>query len=99
MFVKVATTNELSPGQCKTVRAEGKMIALYNVGGTYYATDDVCAHNGGPLGEGTLDGTTIACPWHHWQFDVTTGKNKTNPAMQIDSFPVKVEGNDILVEI
>ncbi len=55
MFVKVASTEELSPGQCKTVRAEGKMIALYNVGGTYYATDDVCAHNGGPLGEGTLE--------------------------------------------
>jgi nitrite reductase/ring-hydroxylating ferredoxin subunit len=99
MYIKVATTDELSPGQCKTVRANGKMLALYNVNGNYYATDDVCPHNGGPLGEGMLDGTTIVCPWHHWQFEVTTGKNATNPAMQIDSFAVKVEGNDILVEI
>jgi nitrite reductase/ring-hydroxylating ferredoxin subunit len=98
-FVKVASTSELSPGQCKTVRVNGKSIALYNVDGTYYATDDICIHNGGPLGEGTLEGKSVTCPWHNWQYDVTTGKNTINPSMAVDIFQVKVEGDSVLVEV
>ena len=58
-FVKVADTDELEPGQCKTVRANDRIIALYNVDGTIYASDDTCSNNGGPQGDGTLEGTTI----------------------------------------
>jgi nitrite reductase/ring-hydroxylating ferredoxin subunit len=98
-WVRVASVNELSPGQCKTVHAAGKAIALSNVEGVFYAIDDVCAHHGGPLGEGTLEGTTITCPWHHWQYDVTTGKGTVNPQMNVDAYRLKVEGDDVLVEI
>jgi nitrite reductase (NADH) small subunit len=98
-WVKVASKGELAPGQCKTVRASGKSVALYNVDGIFYATDDVCLHNGGPLGEGTLEGTTVTCPWHHWQYDVTTGKLTVNPRMGVDTYPTKVEGDDVMVEI
>ncbi len=98
-FVKVASAGELSVGQCKTVQANGRAITIYNVEDTYYATDDVCIHKGGPLGEGELEGTTITCPWHQWQYDVTTGKTKINPSMGVDTFAVKVEGDDVLVEI
>jgi nitrite reductase/ring-hydroxylating ferredoxin subunit len=98
-WVKVASKSELSPGQCKTVRADGKSVALYNADGTFYATDDVCIHKGGPLGEGALEGTTITCPWHQWQYDVTTGKNTVNPQMGVDTYPVKVEGDDVMIEI
>ena len=98
-FVKVADTDELEPGQCKTVRANDRIIALYNVDGTFYASDDTCSHNGGPLGEGTLEGTTITCPWHHWQYDVTTGQMKVNASTKIDTYAVRVEGTDVLVDV
>lgn len=98
-WVKVATVSELAPGQCTTVHAGGKSIALYNVNDTVYATDDTCLHKGGPLGEGSLEGTTITCPWHFWQYDVTTGKNILNPSVGVDTYDVKVEGDDILVEL
>ena len=98
-FVKVASTDELEPGQCKTVRANGRIIALYNVDGTFYATDDTCSHNGGPLGEGTLEGTTITCPWHYWQYEVTTGKMKANASTRIDTYAVRVDGTDVLVDV
>ena len=98
-FVKVASIDELELGQCKTVRANGRIIALYNVDGTFYATDDTCSHNGGPLGEGTLEGTTITCPWHHWQYDVTTGQMMVNASTKIDTYAVRVEGTDILVDV
>jgi NAD(P)H-dependent nitrite reductase small subunit len=98
-WVRVAATDELSSGQSKTVRANGKSIALYNVNGAFYATDDACIHKGGPLGEGTLEGAIITCPWHQWQYDVTTGKTTVNPNMDVDTYPVKVEGDNVMVEI
>jgi nitrite reductase/ring-hydroxylating ferredoxin subunit len=98
-FVKVASKDDISPGHCKTVQANGKSVALHNVDGTYYATDDACIHKGGPLGEGTLEGAIVTCPWHHWQYDVTTGKSTVNPKMAVDTYSVKVEGDDVLVEV
>ena len=98
-FVKVASTSELAPGQCKVTQAGDKSIALYNVDGTFYATDNTCIHQGGPLGEGTLSGTTITCPWHAWQYDVTNGKSSFNPSMGVACFPVKVEEDDVMVEV
>ena len=98
-FVKVASKSELGPGQCKVADADGKIIALCNVNGTFHAVDNTCIHQGGPLGEGSMDGSTITCPWHAWQYDVTTGKNTDNPAMGVNTYPVKVEGEDVLVEI
>ena len=98
-FVKVASKSELSPGQCKVADADGKTVALCNVNGVFHAVDNTCIHQGGPLGEGSMDGSTITCPWHAWQYDVTTGKNTGNPAMGVTSYPVKVEGEDVLVEI
>jgi nitrite reductase/ring-hydroxylating ferredoxin subunit len=97
--VKVAQLGDLSPGQGKVVQAEGQDIALFNVDGTFHAIHNTCLHQGGPLGEGELEGTTVVCPWHAWQYDVTTGTNVMNPAVKVASFPVKVEGSDVLVEL
>ncbi len=95
--VKVAEVNDLSPGQGKVVHAEGQDIALFNVDGTFHAIHNTCLHRGGPLGDGGLEGTTVTCPWHGWRYDVTTGNNVKNPAVSVVSFPVKVEGADVLV--
>ena len=70
-FVKVASTDEVGLGSCKTFDVSGSRIALFNVAGNFYAMDDTCAHRGGPLGEGTLDGAIVTCPLHGWQYDVS----------------------------
>ncbi len=98
-FVKVASTQEIAPGSGKTIEVNGHVVALFNVDGNFYAIDNTCAHQGGPLGEGMLDGTTVVCPWHAWEYDVTTGKCLTNPSAVQKQFNVKIEGEDIFVEI
>ncbi len=97
--VKVAQVSDVQPGQGTVVHAEGQDIALFNVGGTFHAIHNTCVHKGGPLGEGGLEGTTVTCPWHGWQYDVTTGSTVRNPAIKVASFPVRVEGSDVVVEL
>jgi nitrite reductase/ring-hydroxylating ferredoxin subunit len=96
--VKVAKVSELPPGTAREFQADGKIIALFNVDGSYYALDNTCLHRGGPLGQGTLEGETVTCPWHGWQYNVQTGEAVFNEQIKVQSFPVKVEGEDILVE-
>ena len=98
-FVRVAATADLAPGQCSTVEAEGRPVALFNSGGTFYALDNTCLHRGGPLGEGYLDGNIVTCPWHGWTYDVQTGVCPVNPNVAVKSYPVKVEGSDVFVEV
>jgi nitrite reductase/ring-hydroxylating ferredoxin subunit len=97
--VRVAAVSEVPPGTNKEVMADDQVVALFNVEGTFYALDGVCPHAGGPLGEGTLRGSVVTCPWHGWQFDVKSGENCLNRKMTHKSFAVKVEGNDVLVEL
>ena len=98
-FIKVASLSELPKGAGKTVQAGDKEIALFNVDGTIYAIDNTCLHVGGPLGEGELEGPTVTCPWHGWQYNVLTGQNVANPDLKVAIYPVQVEGNDISVEV
>ncbi|HTF56936.1 MAG TPA: Rieske 2Fe-2S domain-containing protein [Planctomycetota bacterium] len=97
--MRVASLSELTPGTTRMVEAQGKEIALYNVDGKVYATTNICPHQGGPLAEGILEGTSIICPWHAWAFDVSTGTSPVNPRMKIDVYPVKVENDDIFVSV
>ncbi|MBI4361952.1 MAG: Rieske 2Fe-2S domain-containing protein [Euryarchaeota archaeon] len=98
-FVKVASTSQIPPGKGMTVQAGGKKIAVFNVGGIFHAIDDTCLHRGGPLGQGALSGSVVTCPWHGWQWDVTTGQSKANPAAKVGRYPVKVEGSDVKVQL
>ena len=98
-YMKAATLSDLPEGTAKSLQIGGATIALYNLGGKIFATGDTCPHRGGPLGEGELKGQVITCPWHAFQYDVATGRCLTNPALQISCHPVRVEGQDILVEI
>ena len=99
-FLKVASVNELSAGEGTVVDAEGQSIALFNVDGTFSAIDNTCTHVGGPLGEGDLDDDSVSCPWHGAVFNVKTGACTGGPAKSdVKSFPVKVEGDDVLVEL
>ncbi len=98
-FVKVATTQEVAPGRCKTVEVSGSRIALFNAAGRFYAMDDTCAHLGGPLGEGTLDGAIVTCPWHGWQYDVSTGACQANPRIQLTCYEVRIDGDDVTIAL
>ena len=97
--VRVAGAGELGPGEGRVVDVEGRSVALFNVDGRYYAIDNTCPHRGGPLGEGDLDGAVVACPWHAWRWDVTTGANVNNPAVKLPCYPVTEEGGGIFVEL
>ncbi|HVM59276.1 MAG TPA: Rieske 2Fe-2S domain-containing protein [Verrucomicrobiae bacterium] len=98
-LIKVAEVGDLQPGECKTVVVGERELALYNVGGKFYATDNVCPHRGGPLGEGTLDGNIVTCPWHGWRFDVSTGQNPMIPTAKVEAIECVVEGNDVKVKL
>ena len=99
-FHIVAEVKDLMPGSCKAVELSGQQIALFNIGGTFYAIGDACTHRGGSLSEGTLEGTTITCPLHGATFEVTTGKNLTPPAPgEVPSYKVRIEGNQVQVEV
>lgn len=99
-YVKVATVAEMQPDNGKTVEVAGQAIALFNVGGKYYAIDGTCTHVGGPLGDGFLEDSIVTCPWHGARFEVTSGEVKGPPAQRnVKSFPVRVVGTDIEVEV
>ena len=100
IFHKVTETKNLAPGQSMAVEVAGNKLALFNVDGTFYAIGDTCTHRGGPLSEGTLEGSTVICPWHGANFDVCTGKNLTPPApAEVMSYNVRVAGDDVEIEI
>jgi nitrite reductase (NADH) small subunit len=98
-FVTVADLSELKPGECKAVEAEGKSIAIFNVAGAVYALENVCLHQGGPLGEGDLDGDVVTCPWHGWQYNVCSGELCGDSASRVATYPVKLEGSAIKVAV
>ena len=98
-FVKVASVDELKSGQGKTVTANGEEVALFNVNGKFFAISNICAHRGGPLGEGELEGQIVTCPLHGWQYDVETGECQTMPGSQVKHYEVKIEGKDVLVSV
>ncbi len=96
--VKVANRSEVPPGGKKLVEIDGRPIALFNVEGVFYAIDDVCTHDGGPLAEGKVAGNQIECPRHGARFDVRTGKPLCMPAIEpVATHQVLCQGEDVLV--
>ena len=98
MFVPVAKVADVpDPGKL-LVEVDDRLVVLVHVGGRFYAIDDVCTHDGGPLGEGQLDGYTIACPRHGAKFDVRDGRALTMPATKATgAYEVKVEGDEVFI--
>ena len=96
-LVTVARADEIPPGSARVVRAGEVELALYNVDGDFHATQSQCLHLKGPLGDGELEGPVVTCPWHGWQYDVRTGENEFDRALQLQSFEVVVEDGDVKV--
>ena len=99
-LVRVARTEEVPVGTGKVVQAAGKAVALFNIGGTFYAVDNRCTHVGGPLGQGKIEGNVVTCPWHGSRFDVTTGQVVAPPARRpVAAFPATVVNGEVFVEM
>jgi len=98
-LVRAAKIGDVAPGTIHEIAVAGKAVALANVGGKYYAINNSCLHRGGPLGQGPLEGTIVTCPWHGWEYDVTTGKIKQNPSAGVDCYSVEVRGEEVFVDI
>jgi nitrite reductase/ring-hydroxylating ferredoxin subunit len=98
-FVAVARVEDVPPGAARAVRAGERNLAVYNVDGTFYATQHECLHLKGPLGEGRLEGSVLTCPWHGWQYDVRTGENEFDRALALETFEVVVENGDVKVAL
>lgn len=99
-FTPVAKVSEIPDPGRKIVEVDDQLVVVIHTAGHYYAIDDVCTHDGGPLGEGTLEGYSIACPRHGAKFDIRTGAALTMPATKpTATHQVKIEGDNILVKL
>ncbi len=98
-FVKVAKKNEIPEDSGLCVEVGKREIGLFKVDGKVYAIDPICPHAGGPLTEGALNGDKVMCPWHGWEFSVTTGVCDFNDSIKQKSYKVKEVGDDIYVQV
>jgi 3-phenylpropionate/trans-cinnamate dioxygenase ferredoxin subunit len=99
-FIPVAKTSEIPDPGRKLVEIDDRLVVVVHTAGHFYAIDDVCTHDGGPLGEGPLEGFTLACPRHGAKFDVRDGRALTMPATKPTVVhEVKVVGGDVLVKL
>jgi nitrite reductase/ring-hydroxylating ferredoxin subunit len=96
-FVNVASLESVPPGSSLAVEVEGKSVALFNAGGTIYALENYCPHQGAPLVGGWIDGTTVTCPWHAWCFNLEDGSMTLGAFAKADPYDVRVEDGRIAV--
>lgn len=100
-LVKVASVSDIPPGTAKVVEVAGEPIAVFNANGRFFAVHNTCLHKGGPLGEGFVNDSelTVECPWHGWVFSLETGETAFSPGAKVKTYPVKVQGSDVFLEL
>jgi nitrite reductase (NADH) small subunit/3-phenylpropionate/trans-cinnamate dioxygenase ferredoxin subunit len=96
-YVTVAQVGSIAEGTGRAFAIHGRVIAVFKDHERYFAIDDVCPHMGASLAEGYVEEGVVACPWHAWRFRVCDGTWCDNPKLKIDSFPVRVVGDQIQV--
>jgi nitrite reductase (NADH) small subunit len=98
-LIKVKPTSELPPGSITEVEVNDAPYAVCNIDGKFHCMQGICPHAGGPLGQGTLDGNILTCPWHGWQFDARTGANEEDEDCFVQTYPVVVQDDYVLVDL
>lgn len=97
-WIEVAAADEIPPGACRTMEVDGKWVAVFNLGGEFYAIEDVCTHDGGDLASGEIDGDAIVCPRHGARFCIKTGEVLSPPAYEdVPTYPVRVQDGKVQV--
>ena len=98
-WVRIAAVTELTPGTLLPYDLGGTEIVVCNSEGAIHAFQGLCPHRNGPLAQGNLADGCIICPWHAWEFDCRTGEYDYNPGIRLRKHEVRVDGNDVLVEL
>ena len=99
-FVRVASTDEILPGQGALVERDGFAVAVFNAGGgCFYACSPLCPHEDGPLAEGWLEGESVVCPWHGFDFDLRTGRCFINDQLTVPVYLVRVRAGAVEVDL
>ena len=99
-FVRIAGRSELpSDNEAREFMVGERVICVANVEGVFSALDNVCVHRGGPLGQGVVLDGKLVCPWHGWMYDPKSGEATHSPAAKVAVYPLKIEGDDVLVEL
>ncbi len=98
-WIPVARKAEIPAGTGKMVMAQGKVLALFRVGEEFFCLDNTCAHRGGPLGQGMLEGDLVTCPWHGWQYSVKTGISPWDENTRVKTYAVQVTGEKVFVDL
>lgn len=100
IWLDVANIDELAPGARLVVDVDGAGVAVFNLGGEYFAIKDVCPHDGGDLAKGNLEGEVIVCPRHGARFSIRTGAVLGPPAYEdIRTYPVRVAQGKLQIEV
>ncbi len=97
-FVTVAKVGDIPEGQGLAYEVAGRMVAVFNDSGEYFAIDDFCPHMGASLAGGYMEKGEVACPWHAWRFSIRDGSWLDNPKIRVDCFEVRVVNNEIQVK-
>jgi nitrite reductase/ring-hydroxylating ferredoxin subunit len=111
----VARTDEIPPGGRKIVRLEGREVGVFNLDGTYYALKNSCPHQAARVCLGRVVGTTLPrgvyqfeygqegrilrCPWHAWEYDITTGQSVFDPRVRVVTYPVQIVDDEVVVTV
>ena len=98
-FTTVAKVGEIPVGQGQAFAVNGRMVAVFNEDGSFFAIDDFCPHMGASLAGGVLDRGIVACPWHAWRFRVSDGTWCDNPRLKVSTYEVRVLGDEIQVRV
>lgn len=98
-LVTIARTTDVPAGEGRMVRVRNLEIALFNVAGTFYAVENTCCHRGGPLADGELNGLSVICPWHQWQFDLSSGDCMNSPGEWVRTYDVIVEDDAVKIRL
>jgi nitrite reductase/ring-hydroxylating ferredoxin subunit len=98
-FVRVGSVSGVPPGTSKAFPLGRFDVAVFNIDGVFYALENTCPHQGGPLADGWIEGATVTCPWHAWCFDVRDGKMTLGDFARVTRFPVHIENDGIYVGV
>ena len=99
-FVKIIAQSQLPKvNEAQDFSCDGKMICIANILGHFSAMDNVCLHQGGSLGQGTVDKGKVVCPWHGWRYDPKTGEAEGHADLKVKIYPMKVENGEVFVDL
>lgn len=96
-FTTVARVDEIPEGEARSFQVEGRIIGIFHEAGQFHAMDDLCPHMGASLASGHMEDGIVTCPWHAWRFCYHDGNWCDNPAISIDTFELRIEGDEIQV--